>query len=129
VFLLLRDSLPEYALSTANRRYDNYLLEAIQYMRTYYSSSITIEDICRYIYLSPSHFKRVFKAEIGITPYRFLLKVRIDKAKQVLSNEDYSVDEVARLCGFANAGHLSTVFKSSEGVTPLEYRRRGACHE
>lgn len=104
MFLLLRDSLPEYALSTANRRYDNYLLEAIQYMRTYYSSSITIEDICRYIYLSPSHFKRVFKAEIGITPYRFLLKVRIDKAKQVLSNEDYSVDEVARLCGLPMQG-------------------------
>lgn len=126
VFLLLRDSLPEYALSAANRKYDNYLLQAIEYMRTYYSSNITIEDICRYIYLSPSHFKRVFKTETGITPYRFLLKVRIDKAKQVLLNEDYSVDEVARLCGFANAGHLSTVFKRSEGVTPLEYRRRGA---
>ncbi len=125
VFLLLRDSLPDHGLSAANRRYDNCLMQAIEYMRTYYSSSITIEDICRYIYLSPSHFKRVFKTETGITPYRFLLKVRIDKAKEVLLNKNYSVDEIARLCGFANAGHLSTAFKRSEGLTPLEYRRRG----
>ena len=100
------------------------IFQAIEYMRTYYSSSITIEDISKYIYLSPSHFKRVFKTETRITPYRFLLKVRIEKAKQVLLDEDYSFDEVARLCGFANAGHLSSVLKSSEGVTPLEYRRR-----
>ncbi|HHU91307.1 MAG TPA: helix-turn-helix transcriptional regulator [Clostridiaceae bacterium] len=122
-FLLLRDSLPEYGKLAANRRYENYLSQAIEYMRTYYSSSITIEDISKYIYLSPSHFKRVFKTETGITPYRFLLKVRIEKAKQVLLDEDYSFDEVARLCGFANAGHLSSVLKKSEGLTPSEYRR------
>lgn len=124
-FLLLRDSLPDSIGHNAiGNNEDDYLIRAIEYMRTYYSSSITIEDICQEIYLSPSHFKRIFKNKTGISPYRFLVNLRIEKVKQILTKESYPMDEAARLCGFANSGHLSTVFKRSQGISPSEYRKQ-----
>ncbi len=125
VILLLRDSHPDaFVGNEIDHQDEDYLVKAIDYMRTYYSSNITIDDISREIFLSPSHFKRVFKMKTGITPYQFLIKLRIDKVKQLLAMEGYSIDEAAMICGFANSGHLATVFRRSEGMTPSEYKKK-----
>lgn len=126
VFQLLRDlgSDPE-----ANKRRlskDNkYINKAIQFMQEYYSADISIDDICNLIYLSPCHFKRVFKDCTGQTPYQYLMGIRLMKAKEILRESDSSIEEVARLCGFVNSGHFSTVFKRNTGMSPSEYRKLG----
>lgn len=125
-FLLLRDTLAgsvEYGeLGIMND--NDYVTRAIDYMKKYYSCSITIDDICRAIYLSPSYFSRMFKNKTGMSPYKFLLELRIAKAKELFSGSNFSIEEAARLCGFANSGHLSTVFKKSEGLSPSDYKKR-----
>jgi AraC family transcriptional regulator len=124
-FLLLRDTLVgSTGVNELGMVNDDYVANAIDYMQKYYSCNIKIDDICRVIHLAPSYFKRVFKNKTGITPYKFLFEIRIAKAKEFLSKSDCSIEETARLCGFANTGHLSTVFKKKEGLSPLEYRRQ-----
>lgn len=122
--LLIRNSLSNSdMINKRDELYDGYIKESIDYMHKYYSGNITIEDICREIYLSSSHFKRVFKSRTGKTPYRFLTDIRIEKAKEMLRYSGTAINEIARLCGFVNQGNMSTIFKRSIGVSPSEFRK------
>lgn len=122
--LLIRNSLSDNIyLDKNNELYDDYIKESIVYMHKYYSGNITIGDICREIYLSSSHFKRIFKSKTGKTPYRFLTEVRIEKAKEMLKDKKRPIHEVARLCGFVNQGNMSTIFKKHIGISPSEFRK------
>lgn len=122
--LLIRNSLSDNIfIDKSNELYDDYIKESIVYMHKYYSGNITIEDICREIYLSSSHFKRVFKSRTGKTPYRFLTEIRIEKAKEMLKGKERAIYEVARLCGFVNQGNMSTIFKRNIGISPSEFRK------
>lgn len=122
--LLIRNSLSNIVfVNKSDELYDDFIKESIDYMNKYYSGNITIEDICREIYLSSSHFKRVFKRRTGKTPYRFLTDIRIEKAKKMLRDNDAAINEIARLCGFVNQGNMSTIFKRSTGISPSEFRK------
>lgn len=123
-FQLLRDVGVLPAKTKENTDQDSdYIAKAIGYMQNYYSSNITIEEICCLIYISPHHFKRVFKNQTGQTPYNFLTAIRMEKAKEILIRKELSIEEIARLCGFVNVRHFSTTFKRMEGLTPTEYRK------
>lgn len=100
----------------------NYVNQAIKYIDQYYSSNISINEICDNIYISPCHFQRIFKSTMNKTPYQYIMGVRIEKAKKMLKKHDNSIAEIARLCGFVSSGHFSTLFKKIEGITPSEYR-------
>ncbi len=100
----------------------SYVEQAIIYIESYYNSNITINEICNTIYISPCHFQRIFKNTMNKTPYQYILEFRLKKAKEKLKEENTSISEIARLCGFLSSGHFSTVFKKSEGKTPSEYR-------
>lgn len=124
VFQLLRDLSSEPATNKTRLNKDNkYINKAIQYMQEYYGSNIGINDICSLIYLSPCHFKRVFKDYTGQTPYQYLMRIRLEKAKEILYDKEISIEEVAKLCGFVNSGHFSTVFKRVIGMSPSEFRK------
>jgi AraC family transcriptional regulator len=104
---------------------DAYVGIAADFIKTYYSSHITIEDICREIHVSPYHFIRKFKQKKGVSPYRYLLNTRIEKAEEYLRGKNLSVSETAMLCGFVSAAHFSSVFKLYTGFTPSEYKKGG----
>lgn len=96
---------------------------AIDYMQSYYNDPISIEDICQIVHLSPHYFIRLFKQHTGQTPYQYLMAIRVQRAQEMLEKSNYSMGEVAALCGFVNAGHFATLFKRYTGVAPSEYRR------
>ncbi|MGI6684949.1 MAG: AraC family transcriptional regulator [Bacillota bacterium] len=124
VFQLIRDmNIDSSAKRNKLNKENKYIIKAIEFMQNYYSSNITINDICSMIYLSPCHFKRLFKEYTGRTPYQYLMFIRIERAKEILSEERYSIEEVARMCGFVNSGHFSTAFKRIVGMSPSEYRK------
>ena len=65
-------------------------------MQEHYQSDISIGDICALIYLSHYHFKRIFKEYTGRTPHRYLMEIRIGKAKEMLSNNVGTLRDVAQ---------------------------------
>ncbi|HYE83178.1 MAG TPA: helix-turn-helix transcriptional regulator [Clostridia bacterium] len=127
VFQLIRDLNADIAGNKSKISKDNkYINKAIQFMQEYYSANICINDICNLIYLSPCHFKRVFKDYTGQTPYQYLTGIRMEKAKELLSKNENSMEEVARLCGFVNSGHFATVFKRNINMSPTEFKKMEA---
>lgn len=125
VFQLIRDLHDEGQKGGGKPGRDNqYINKAILFMEEHYQTSITIRDICDLIYLSPYHFKRIFKEHTGRTPHRYLMDIRLNKAKELLAKNGGSIEEIARLCGFVNPGHFAVVFKRETKLSPSEYRKK-----
>lgn len=121
---LLRDGSFEFNASSNNMKTsgDN-VQKAVKYIDTYYSSNITIKDVCDAIYISPPHLQKIFLKHMGITPYQYIMDCRHRKAKEMLQNTCISIQKISTLCGFVNSAHFSTAFKQREGIPPLSYKK------
>jgi AraC family transcriptional regulator len=73
--------------------------------------------------LSPSHLSAVFAATLGVPPHRWLLRRRIDRARNLLTRTRRSITDIALACGFGSSQHFATVFKAQEGCTPTDFRK------
>ncbi|MEA4962495.1 helix-turn-helix transcriptional regulator [Lutispora sp.] len=102
---------------------DICIARSVEYMEAFFNANITIADICDEINISPFHFIRTFKKKNGISPHQYLLKIRIQKARELLKSGRYSVSETAMLCGFVSMPHFSSTFKDMTGCSPVEYKR------
>jgi AraC family transcriptional regulator len=69
------------------------------------------------------HFVRMFRAATGYTPHNYLLKLRLDRARELLASPTLPLTDIALECGFSSHSHLSRVFRQVLGATPSEYRR------
>jgi len=76
--------------------------------------------------LSPRHFARLFRSEVGVTPAAWVEAARVAAARRFLEIDQDTPKRVAVQCGFANADTLRRVFVRHVGVTPSEYRKRYA---
>jgi transcriptional regulator GlxA family with amidase domain len=76
--------------------------------------------------LSPRHFARLFRNEVGITPASWIETTRVTVARRLLEGGQHSPKQVAARCGFADADTLRRAFARRVGVTPAEYRKRYA---
>ena len=68
-------------------------------------------------------FTRWFSAEFGVSPHRYVMQARIERAKSLLANTTRPLSEVALDCGFSSQSHLSTVFRRFTGRTPGRFRK------
>lgn len=72
--------------------------------------------------LTPSHFCRVFKKATGATPHQFVMKARLDRARDLLGQSDLSVAQVAEMTGFTSQSHFTRAFRQYAGQTPSGWR-------
>ena len=72
---------------------------------------------------SRSHFLRMFRATTEVTPHRYVLKRRLERARQLLEKVEPAIEEIAFVCGFSSPAHLTLAFRKEFGITPTEYRR------
>ena len=73
--------------------------------------------------VSPDYFLRMFKTTVGVSPYQYVINQRVERAKQLLSDDSVSLAEIALRCGFSHQEHLTRMFRRFTGVTPGRYRR------
>src|SRR6202051_2050531 len=73
--------------------------------------------------LSTAHFARMFRKSTGETPYQFVLRQRVERAKAMLRAPDARVLDVAVACGFKTQQHFAQVFRDICGVSPTQYRQ------
>lgn len=86
------------------------------------TGDISIAEIAAECGLTPSYFARQFAEATGTTPHRWLLKMRVQKAKQLMAESRLSLAEVAIACGFADQSHFTRVFSRETGATPKAWR-------
>lgn len=82
---------------------------------------ITLSDLANVANLSKYHFCRSFKLSTGMTPARFMLTKRIDRAKRLLK-DGVSIAEVSLLCAFSSQAHFTSAFKQVVGMTPGQFK-------
>jgi AraC family transcriptional regulator len=87
------------------------------------SGNILLADVARECGLSRQYFSKAFKATTGFAPHRWLQQIRIDHAKQLLSEASLPIADIAIRCGFADQSHLTRVFTMSVGLSPAAWRR------
>ena len=95
---------------------------AMDYMQLHYNEALTVEHLAAVAHMSKYYFIRLFKQDVGCTPYQFVIQTRLDAAKGLLRNTTHSVDEIAFLVGYQNAGTLIRDFRKNTGLTPGNYR-------
>lgn len=99
------------------------ILKVVEHLHKNYNQDFTNNELLEIANLSPSYFIRLFKKETGKTPQQYLVELKIEKAKELLSFSNYTVTEICFLCGFSEHSHFSKVFKKLTGLTPLNYRK------
>jgi len=72
---------------------------------------------------SRSHFLRMFETATGLTPHRYLLQLRLERAQELMRKGSTPLIDIAALCGFSSHAHMSRVFRQLLGVPPSQYRR------
>jgi AraC family transcriptional regulator len=84
---------------------------------------IRMADLAAVTGYSSDHFSRLFKRSFGESPYQYVLRRRVERAKALLRDASRSLADIASACGFATQAHLTNVFRLRMGVTPGVYRR------
>lgn len=73
--------------------------------------------------MSKYYFCKKFKQVTGLTVMRYILKMRIGTAKNMLENTDLSIGRISEQCGFSSQSYFCRVFKEEWGITPLQYQK------
>jgi transcriptional regulator GlxA family with amidase domain len=84
----------------------------------------SVERLAAHVAMSPRHFARVFRDDVGCTPAAYVEQVRVEVARRLLETTDLSVDEVAGTAGFGTPETLRRAFARRVGAGPTEYRDR-----
>ena len=102
---------------------DHAVERAIEYIRERCGEPLTLAQIAESALLSRFYFTRVFKAETGLTPGRFLAAVRMHEAKRLIESTSMSITEVSLAIGYSSLGSFTKSFTASVGVSPGRFRR------
>ncbi|NIT60155.1 MAG: helix-turn-helix domain-containing protein, partial [Aliifodinibius sp.] len=94
-----------------------------EYILGNYSKNISLEELSNVAFMSPFHLIRVFRKETGLPPHEFLLNVRIEKAKSMLTKGN-SLAQISYDSGFADQSHFSRYFKQIVGIPPGQYQKK-----
>ena len=87
------------------------------------SHEMTVADLSKHVFISETHFRRLFQKVFGITPVQFIRQRRIDRACLLLRTTTSPIKQIARECGFAEDAFFSRVFHQLVGTSPASYRR------
>ncbi|HWK04611.1 MAG TPA: AraC family transcriptional regulator [Puia sp.] len=92
-------------------------------IRECFESNLSIEDIAQKLNVSYSSFRKIFKKYTGMSPGQYMIQLKIDKARQLLSQTDKSIKEISFELNFSSGYYFSTLFKKKTGCAPENYRK------
>jgi transcriptional regulator GlxA family with amidase domain len=106
-------------------RADGRFAELLNIVRSNLQQSLDVEELARLSSMSPRHFARTFRAEIGISPAKFVERLRVERARAALESGSQSIQRIADLCGFGSAERMRRSFLRVLGSPPSASRRTG----
>jgi AraC family transcriptional regulator len=100
-----------------------HLKYVVEYMREHLVEDLDLAQLAQLIKLSQSHFTSLFRKSTGQSPYQYLLRLRVERAKELLAIGDLSIADVAISVGFYDQSHLTKQMKRLLGFTPRQFRK------
>jgi len=88
------------------------------------AGDLSVEALAKRTHLSPRHFARVFREEVGVTPAAYVAEARLEHARRALEESQQGMKTIASRAGFGSSESLRRAFHARLGITPGEYRER-----
>ena len=101
------------------------LRRVLEYIQANLDGDLHLQELAEIADLSTFHFAKLFKRSTGCSPHQFVLRRRLERAKELLRNPHISLSEVSLRAGFADQSHLTNVFRRFVGLTPSRFRALG----
>ena len=93
-----------------------------EFLKQNYAEELTLNDLARHFYVSPPYLSRRFRKKTGITFVEYLEDIRMDKAKEYLTNSEVQIADVSEQVGYLDPAYFAKVFKRKYRMSPSEYR-------
>ena len=119
--LLVADAVA-HAFPTSNTPHSP-VDEVCAYIKNHYAQDISLDTLAQVVHLNKNYLARRFKKEFGMSPIAYLIKVRMDYAKKLLTESTLPVKAVAALCGYSDPAFFNFYVKKSFHISPAAYRR------
>jgi AraC family transcriptional regulator len=100
-----------------------HLARIVEYIEARLADDISLDEIAAIAGMSPYHVCRAFKQSTGLPPHRYLMRLRLQRAKAMLETTNLPVTEIAAQVGYDDPGYLARLFRAHFGTTPANYRR------
>ena len=113
-------------ISKREEKSNDIIKTAKKYIDDNFAKDISLDDVSRKVNISPYYFSKIFKEEVGLSFIEYLTNIRIEKAKELLTESDMSMKEICGACGYTDPNYFSRSFKKNVGVTPTEYKESNA---
>jgi len=116
--------------STANLKQENthgglsgYRLRRVkEFINANLEEDLSLAEIAAASDLSQYHFARAFRTSTGLTPQQYLMRQRVERAKELLANDNLPIVEISLRTGFKNQSHFTTLFRKFTKLTPKTWR-------
>lgn len=125
LFFLLEQILAEYSApveKTVRLEPSQQIKALCAYLENHYTENISLDEMLTMTSFGKSYLLRSFTKQVGVSPYRYLQSVRLDRAKKLLQQNVTPID-AAVLSGFSDQSHFTNFFKEFIGLTPKQYQR------
>lgn len=99
------------------------LQDAFDYMARHYCERITLNEVAESVHMSPNYFSTYFRRVTNIGFSEYLVRLRLQKAKELMKNTSLGSKEIAARCGFYNMSNFYRLFKKQTGISPREKRK------
>jgi AraC family transcriptional regulator len=111
-------TVPPMSDASSEHQLVQRLRPAVEYIDAHLSENLSLSDLAATVHLAPYYFSRLFRQAYGVSPYQYVIRRRVGKARHLLNNPRLTVAEVAVMVGFADHSHLIRHYKRLLGRTP-----------
>lgn len=106
---------PEYSYNVS---------KAVHYIQNHLSEKMSLEIVADYLKVSPPYLSALFHSEVGSTLSEYIMRQKINLAKEYLKVENLSITQISQLCGFEDSNYFSRVFRKYTMMSPRQYRKQ-----
>jgi len=115
---------PEAFPGSREQTGQNLIFDVQNYIESHLHEPLTLESVASRFYINKFHLSHIFSSITGYTFKRYVVTARLAKAKDLLLHTDNEVQQIAVMAGFSGASNFIRVFRTYEGISPLQYRNR-----
>ena len=110
------------AFDLAAIKHSDVVFKTTNYIKKHFAEKLSLDALAKEVFLSKSYLSSIFKKETGMSLTAYITKVRVEKSKKLLLEDNTSLAHISSLCGFKDQSYFTKVFKKETGLSPKLFR-------